>query len=66
MKEKLIKHVSFFANFLIIGATVMIGMRAVEWVIPKPAQKSLIMVCYVQSEGQKDKCEYITDNIKYD
>lgn len=64
MKERASKFVIFFTHFLLIGSALMVGMRAVEWVIPKPVIKSIVMVCHLDGKDQKQRCEYITDNIQ--
>lgn len=40
--------------FFVLGAMLMLGIRAVEWVVPKP--KQAVVFCIVEKNGKAHGC----------
>lgn len=55
MREK-IKSV---VQIIFLGAFVVVGMRAAEWVIPQPEMR--VVVCLASEIGKIDSCHVLKD-----
>lgn len=47
----------YIGLFLLAGAVMTVGMRAVEWLIPQP--ESRIFVCMASDVGEIEVCEQL-------
>lgn len=47
------------AGYLLLGASVMAGMRLVEWAVPRPATK--ILICMVDDTGTVEVCKSLDE-----
>lgn len=58
-KDSVLDNIKQLGLFIVIGASVTFGFRVVEWLIPAPEVKTLIMICDIRL-GDND-CQYLKD-----
>ena len=55
----MIEHFKSVAQILLVGALIVVGMRAAEWVIPQPEMR--VVMCFANEIDQVEVCNSLKE-----